>query len=173
MVPRWAFDVPPTLRPDGLVDARPDELVEDFAERHSIVYDDPMWQSYEWVAMLDPVELSHHTFVSELRAEDRDGRPTWFARVAAEEGYEPRCTCCPLLWSAVTERAEAAVGGPTWADVHPDVAYPEAYDVGLDVQTGIVVSLDDVGGGPARGRVLRRGADVDGPTAVCSPGLAA
>ena len=61
VTPRWAFDVPPTLRPDGLVDARPDELVADFVARHSIVYDDPKRHSYDWVAMLDPVGLSHHT----------------------------------------------------------------------------------------------------------------
>ncbi len=146
VAPRWAFDVPPTLRPDGLVDARPDELVEDFVARHSIVYGDLMWQSYDWVAMLDPLELSHHTVVSALRAGTREGRPTWWARVAAVDGYEPRCGCCPLLWSAVSERDEAAAGGVTWADQHPGVTYPEAYDVALDVQTGIVVSLRPVGG---------------------------
>src|SRR4051812_38439267 len=42
-------DVEPFRRPDGLVAERPDGA--------EIDYDDPMWQSYSWVAMLDPVEL--------------------------------------------------------------------------------------------------------------------
>ena len=68
--------------------------------------------------------------------------------MAAVDGCEPRCGCCPLLWSAVSEREEAVAGGRTWPDKHhPGVTYPEAYDVALDVPTGIVVSLAAVGEG--------------------------
>ena len=45
----WPADGPaPVARPDGLVAVRPDGLS----------YDAPMYQSYDWVAMLDPVELA-------------------------------------------------------------------------------------------------------------------
>ena len=52
---RLPHEVSPSLRPDGLVAERP--------ENGLIDYDDPMWGNYQWVAMLDPVELSHHVQV--------------------------------------------------------------------------------------------------------------
>lgn len=134
---RWALEVTPELRPDGLVAVRPDD--------GSLAYDDPMYESYTWVAMLDPVELSAGTALDDLAAGDRDGRATWWATAVAEEEYEPRCGCCPLLWGAVSERHEAADGGPTYAEHHPDPAYPDAWRVGLDVQTGVLVSLAPLG----------------------------
>lgn len=42
--------VPPVVDADGLVTVRPPDTVVDL--------DDPMWQSYHWVAMLDPAELA-------------------------------------------------------------------------------------------------------------------
>ncbi|QIM21013.1 hypothetical protein G7075_07495 [Phycicoccus sp. HDW14] len=108
--------------------------------------DDPLWGSYDWVAMLDPVELSTGTTVRELASTTRHGRETWWAQMSATDDYEPRCGCCPLLWGAVSERLEAAVGGPTWAAQHPDVSYPASWLVGLDAQTGVVVSAEPLGG---------------------------
>ena len=70
----------------------------------------------------------------------------WRARVWAEDGYEPRYGCCPLLWSAISERDEAEAGGPTWVETHPDVVYPDGFRVALDVQTGVLVELYSVGG---------------------------
>ncbi|HKX67362.1 MAG TPA: hypothetical protein VJN29_09080, partial [Intrasporangium sp.] len=65
--PEWSVSPPdehePTRRPDGLVAARPAGLEVD--------YDDPMWQSYVWVAMLDPVELATGTRLTELAATER------------------------------------------------------------------------------------------------------
>jgi len=129
----------PVLRPDGLVAERP--------EAHFLHgEDDPMWQDYTWVAMLDPAELSDGTRVAELRAGVRGGREVWRARVWAGQGYEPRCGCCPLLWSEISEVAEQADGGPTWRERHPDVVYPDGFEVALDVETGVLVELYPVGG---------------------------
>ncbi len=138
--PAWRVpqQVQPVRRIDGLVAHRPDDW--------TIEYGDPMWQDYRWVAMLDPVELSEHTVVADLRDGEHRGRPAWRAVVAAAEGYDPRCGCCPLLWSEISERSEAAAGGGTWREDHPDVVYPLAYEIALDVETGVVVELTPIGG---------------------------
>ncbi|WP_110206651.1 hypothetical protein [Nocardioides daejeonensis] len=138
--PQWLTpqQTEPVRRLDGLVAHRPDDL--------TVCYDDPMWQDYQWVAMLDPVELSEHTIVTDLRDGEHRGRPAWRAVVAAADGYEPRCGCCPLLWGEISERDEAAGGGTTWRDHDPQVVYPIAYEVALDLQTGIVVELTPIGG---------------------------
>jgi hypothetical protein len=135
---RWPHEVAPIRRDDGLVRVRPSAL--------EVAYDDPMYQSYDWVAMLDPVELSHHTATTRLRVEERLGRRTWRARVRPEEGYEPRCGCCPLLWSFISDRDESADEDQrgTWQPPMGTV-YPREYDVALDVQTGVVVERSPVG----------------------------
>lgn len=125
------------LRADGLVESRPR------AHTHDI--DDPMWNNYLFVSMLDPEELSADVVLSDLRSEPRAGRETWWARAVPEDGYEPRCGCCPLLWSRVTDWFEYGDGAPGWEPPEGTV-YPEAYDVALDVATGIVVQLCPVGG---------------------------
>lgn len=137
LAPSWPHEVAPTLRADGLVAVRPSD--------HVVAYDDPMHESYTWVAMLDPVELSHHTDVVDVREDDRLGRRTWWARVSARGGYDPRCTCCPLLWSEVSARADAEASGDLAWRPPPGTSYPEAYDVALDVQTGIVVERSAIG----------------------------
>jgi hypothetical protein len=136
---RFPHEVAPERRPDGLVAVRPSD--------DEVAYDDPMWQSYDWVAMLDPVELSHHTTVDGLRDHERDGRRTWSARMRAAEGYEPRCGCCALLWSFISDRDEEADEDrrDEWRP-RPGVVYPDAYDVALDVQTAVVVDLHPLGG---------------------------
>lgn len=127
----WGGGLTPAYRPDGLVATRPDRLVD---------YDDPMHGSYRWVAMLDPVELSEGVQLADLRAGERRGRPTWWARARPIEGYDPRCGCCPLLWSKITDDVEYG-DRPRYS-----TDYPDAYDVALDVQTGIVVELRAIGG---------------------------
>jgi len=132
--PKAPQDVAPELRRDGLVKQRPDDL--------AIQYDDPMYGSFSWVAMLDPVELSHHVQATSLRIDTKDGRTVWRARLAAEEGYDPRCSCCPLLWSRWSDEAEHQAGGPA---VRPSHEYPPAYEVALDFQTGAVCEVSPVG----------------------------
>lgn len=95
-----------------------------------------MWQSHDWVAMLDPVELSHHVDLLDLRATSPGGRETWWAVARPVEGYEPRCGCCPLVFSEISERDEHGDG---WVP-SVDTGYPSSYDVALDVGTGVVVS---------------------------------
>ena len=126
------------LDADGFVARRPTDLL--------FCADDPIWQSYDWVAMLDPVELSSGTRIDEVAATTRFGRPTWWARMTAVDGYEPRCECCALLWGEVSERLEAACGGRTWRESQPDGEYPVSWLVGLDVATGVVVSTEPLGG---------------------------
>lgn len=132
-------EVTPVLRPDGLVAERPSSWDVD--------YDDPMYGSYAWVAMLDPVELSHHVEVTDPRVHDVAGRTVWRAFLDAEEGYDARCggNCCELLWSDVSRRCE--FDDPADAPpATPGRVYPDGYDVSLDVQTGVVVRCHPVGG---------------------------
>jgi hypothetical protein len=165
---RWPHQVQPVLRPDGLVAERPTEL--------EVVYDDPMYQSYDWVALLDPVELSHHTTVTDLHEKDRLGRRTWWARIEVEEGYEPRCGCCPLLWSFISDRDENAYGDDleSWTPP-PDTSYPDAYDVALDVETAVAVERSPIGvsGMPAwhRVQILEVNGDLDGLVPAGRPRL--
>lgn len=129
----------PVRRSDGLVRERPFEAD----------YDDPMWGNYRWVAMLDPVELSHGVEVSEVHARERLGRLTWTATVRAlpesaedaGDGYNPRCSCCPLLFGAVSQALETAGGGPRPSE-DKVAGYPSAYRVSLDVETGVVVDVE-------------------------------
>lgn len=133
------FDLPthvdagPTLRPDGLVDGRDSWDVDD---------DDLFYENYLWVAMLDPVELGNDTTLEQLRTDTIAGREVWRAVVRAEDGYYPRCSCCPLLWSEASDRLEHESCGEPFV---PADTYPDAYAVALDVGTGIVVQLEPIG----------------------------
>ena len=150
----YAWELPVEVDADGLVVARPGEPVAD----------DPMWQDYQFVAMLDPVELADGT--PRDRHPDRDpdaarpaaldlhrvdattrlGRETWWAEASPREDYDPRCSCCPLLFGRVSEDAEAAAGGRTLRDERPGLAYATAYLVGLDVETGVCVHVEHLDG---------------------------
>jgi len=137
---KWPTDVEPVRRADGLVERRP--------EWAAIRWGDPMYTNYQWVATLDPVELSHHVDVSDVRVGELFGRPTWEARVAALDGYDPTCSCCPLIASEIADRYEWDDGSGTWMPPG-DRVYPAAYDVALDVATSVVVRSEAVGGDEA------------------------
>jgi hypothetical protein len=92
--------------------------------------------------MLDPVELSAGTRLRDLQATSRAGRETWWAFAVGVDGYDPRCSCCPLLWGAESERLYE---GPDVEPSRPDDEYPD-WLVGLDRATGVVVSCEPVGG---------------------------
>ena len=124
--------VEPRLRRDGLVAERPDDW--------QIEYGDPFLVNYSWVAALDPVELSHHVDVTDARSEPLRGRPTWWARLRPQPGYEPRCSCCALLWSTVSDAIERDERGEP-DEVDAKATFPVDYLAALDVQTGVVVSL--------------------------------
>jgi hypothetical protein len=137
----------PEVRPDGLVARRPSSWALDV--------DDPMYQDYFWVAMLDPVELADGGFrapdpavpaldVDTVAEVDHGGRPAWEAVVRPTEDYEPRCACenCALLRSRYVDVREVDGGG------HNEVLdeYPTAFRVRLDAQTGVCVLTSAIGG---------------------------
>jgi hypothetical protein len=126
----------PTYRPDGLVGTRP-----------RVDTDGLFWNSYYWLAMLDPVELSHHVDVDNLREDEVAGRLVWRADLRAQPGYDPRCggNCCELLYSEAGLRADF----PDPDEVPEERRgrhYPDHHDVALDVETGIVVRCLPVDG---------------------------
>ena len=139
---RWARDVTPITRDDGLVLVRPDDAEWPDDTTGHLDSEDPMYDNYRWVAMLDPRELARGVEISGVRETAHRGRVAWAARCMPTIDYDPRCGCCELLWSEVSIRAEARAGGP---DPDPDAVYPEAYDVVLEHATGFVVSLTPVG----------------------------
>lgn len=150
-------EVAPELDEWGLVRRRPDPL--------TVEYDEPYYRDYLWVAMLDPVELADGmdreraeregvwpppavpgTVLGDLIETERHGRRTWWAEASATKAYEPRCACCAMLFGQVSEALE---GRP----LDPGVDLPTRYLVGLDVGTGVCVSLDRLDGA-APGSVL-------------------
>jgi hypothetical protein len=152
----WASQTdPPVLRPDGFVEQRPDDPL--------LSYDDPMHESYHWVAMLDPAELADGrdpgsglpaaapVAYRELAEVEHAGRPAWEALVVPTATYEPRCGCCPLLRTRAVDEREY--------DDRPEhllAAYPDAFRVRLDVQTGVCVLTEELGGlHPGTGHDLR------------------
>lgn len=129
----------PTFRSDGLVAERP--------EGYHFEHGDPMWQDYTWTAMLDPEELSHHVDVEGVTGGELRGREVWRARLRPQEGYEPRCGCCALLWSDVSASGEYGDEPERLARFRAE-GFPEAFDVAIDVQTGVLVALEPVGRDP-------------------------
>ncbi|WP_432477531.1 hypothetical protein [Nocardioides sp. GXQ0305] len=136
---RWPHLAAPTYRPDGLVAERPGD--------GDVDYDDPMFENFSWVAMLDPVELSHDVRVEAPREAEVAGRPVLRARVVAGPGYEPRCggNCCELLFGEAGLQADFDDPSRVPADLRGRV-YPAGYDVALDVATGVVVRCLPIGG---------------------------
>lgn len=150
--PRW--------RADGLVAERP----------WGLSLDDPMYRNYFWVAMLDPAELADPSLdaepgeapllLSPVVGTGHGGRPAWEAVVRTTPAYEPRCGCCSLLRSREVDLAEYDDDA-----AHLLATCPESHRVRLDVQTGVCVLTEAIGGEVAgRGHDLRIEA-VDEPMA--------
>ncbi|MFA9430255.1 hypothetical protein [Egicoccus sp. AB-alg2] len=141
---RRPSSVTPVFGADGLVRERPSDWDVD--------YDDPMFQDYAWVAMLDPVELADGddgcpgTTLEGLRMVEHHGRAAWEAIVRPASGYAPRCSCCALLLSAVSERRFAEEGGPRPGTQEPSFEFAAAHLVRLDLATGVCVYVEQLGG---------------------------
>lgn len=135
----YAMDLTPVYDAEGLVEVRPEGADAD----------DPMYQSYDWVAMLDPVELADGVAFDEVREVDHHGRTAWEVLARPGPGYDPRCSCCPLLPCEESERLEAEGGGLTMGEAEPDLVFAEAHRVRLDVATGVCVLTEEIGGSHA------------------------
>ncbi|SHG90187.1 hypothetical protein [Geodermatophilus nigrescens] len=145
----WAGGVAPATEPPGEPVRRPDGLVAvrpwDRAQA-----EDPMWQDYGFVALLDPVEFADGRDrdtgepagppleIGPVREVEHGGRPAWEAVVATTGSYEPRCGCCSLLHDPDVDRLE-------WGEAR-DVVYPTASRIRLDVGTGVCVLVEALDG---------------------------
>jgi hypothetical protein len=144
----------PELDEFGLVRSRP----------YGLMPDDPMYENYHWVAMLDPRELADGVqgepdvpplVVGNLAEVDHHGRPVWEAVVRPTDTYDPRCACCALLFGAKSEAIVADLGGPTLSERDPSVRYADAFRVRVDVQTSVCVLTEEIGGSaPGSGHEL-------------------
>ncbi|WP_422646919.1 hypothetical protein [Actinoalloteichus caeruleus] len=161
---------PPELDEDGLVRRRPPLGRGDL--------DAPMYQDYRWVAMLDPVELADGTdpdtggwapatAVRGLAVVEHHGRTAWEAVLTPTGDYDPRCSCCPLLFSPESERIEAEAGAPP-PDRGPGFRHAEAHRVRLDVATGVCVFTEEIGGSDPGPRHDLRIEEVDVPPRTTS-----
>ena len=151
----YAWELPAEVGADGFV-----------VHRRSFpgTSDDPMWQDYQFVAMLDPVELADglprdpgHGWgpdavrppaldVHRLDATVRQGRETWWAEVSPLAEYSPRCSCCPLLFGAVSDALVVEEGGPAALSQDPGWRYPTRHLVALDLETGVCVHVEHLDG---------------------------
>lgn len=123
--------------------------------------DDVMYGNYRWVAMLNPVELADGApegdlrsdryppvTIDELAREVWDDRVVWKATLRPTQYYDPRCSCCPLLWSRESDALEDSV------EPDPSV-YPTAHEIALDVETGVCTFSREIGGShPGRGHQM-------------------
>jgi hypothetical protein len=70
----------------------------------------------------------------------------WEAIVRPTSAYAPRCSCCELLLSEESERRLAEEGGPTVRAREPGFTFADAHLVRLDLETGVCVHVEQLGG---------------------------
>jgi len=130
--------------------------VERPVEADLIRYDDPMYQDYRWVAMLDPVELADGLGSRRERSPAmpavqlgdvvevvHHGRDAWQAIAIPRPSYEARCPCCPLLDSGpAAAKADAVFGDEPPSGNGDDTRHC----VTPDVETGICVFTKQLDG---------------------------
>ncbi|MGV8873093.1 MAG: hypothetical protein ACOH2Q_11245 [Rhodococcus sp. (in: high G+C Gram-positive bacteria)] len=137
---QWASDATPVFDADGLVSALPS--VED---SWLVDWDDPFYQDYRWIAMLNPIEITRSphdhssaavvTELSDVRVVEHHGRSAWEVIARTTDRYIARCECCPLLSGHYDYEVD------TWNPGPP-------VTVRLDVQTGICVHIGPAGDNP-------------------------
>lgn len=136
-------ELQPDYDAEGLVAERPDAFLAD--------YDAPFFESYHWIAMLDPVEFADSDIADDpdlpdllgaapveltgLRLVDHHGRPAWEATAMPTPAYTPRCGCCPLLDGGLADAVP-------WRPTTPAL-------VRLDLGTGICVRVQPLDAGGA------------------------
>lgn len=128
---RWPSTVNPTFDDDGLVESIPPETHDP-----SVEWDDPMYNDYLWVAMLNPVELARSAHdatsgptveLTDVKVVTHHDRTAWQALATPMATYDPRCDCCPMLSGRFVD--------DEWEPGPPST-------VRLDVETGICVYID-------------------------------
>ena len=98
-------------------------------------------------------EMVPGTDVEDVTTTQRNGRETWWARVRPTAAYQPRCSCCALLYGEIAERMD--YGGELRAHAEdPGYSYSTQWLVGLDRATGLPVSIEALDGS-ATGHTLR------------------
>lgn len=102
---------------------------------------EPYATYYLWSAMLDPYELGEGVTITDVRQDVLFGRPVVSFIAHAVAGYDPVCSCCPLVFSEVSQRLEHS---DEWASEPGQL--PDGVALSLDLGVGIVVSSRDRGG---------------------------
>jgi hypothetical protein len=102
---------------------------------------EPYATNYRWSAMLDPYELTAGVVIADVGTDHLFGRPVVTFVARAEPGYDPVCSCCPLVFSDISQRLEY---GEEWTE-GPD-ELPDGVALALDLEVGIVVASRDRGG---------------------------
>ena len=88
-----------------------------------------------------PYELGDGVEISDVRSEGLFGRPVVTFVARAVPGYDPVCSCCPLVLSEISQRLEH---GDDWRAQAGEL--PDGVDLALDLEVGIVVSSRHRGG---------------------------
>ena len=134
----WPWEVEVPLDAEGLVVRRPSAV--------EVELDDEIFQTYRFVAALDPAELASGVDLTDVREQVWRGRPVWEATARPTPAYLPRCTCCPLLPGVVAEGLFRAEGGGAEEPADTGERFPgwrdEEFFVRLDVATGVVAAVD-------------------------------
>lgn len=102
---------------------------------------EPYATNYQWSAMLDPYELATGVTITEVQHQEVFGRPAVTFLAQAVAGYDPICSCCPLVFSEESQRLEH---GGDWTVTAGEL--PDGVEIALDLEVGIVVSSRDRGG---------------------------
>ena len=133
----WPWEVEVPLDAEGLVVRRPSSF--------EVELDDEIFQTYRFVAALDPPSSPRASTSPTSEQVWRD-RLVWEATARPTPAYRPRCTCCALLPGVIAEGLFLAEGGGADGPSDPDVRFPdwraEEFFVRLDVRTGVVAAVD-------------------------------
>jgi hypothetical protein len=102
---------------------------------------EPYATNYEWSARLDPYKPGDSVAIGDVRSEELFGRPVVAFVARAVPGYDPVYSCCPLVFSEVSQRLEH---GDDWRAQPGEL--PDGVDLALDIGVGIVVRSRHRGG---------------------------
>lgn len=102
---------------------------------------EPIVGNYVWAAMLDPTELAIGVALTDVTERVVLGRPCVEFTARAGDGYDPTCSCCPLVLSEQAARLEY---GDAWRE-RITAPLPKTVRIALDMTTGVVVKVQHTG----------------------------